>query len=197
MSAAVRRSDDSTHLANSGHLMKLSLYGLHSSAKWITLKFWPGCTQNGRNKMAADVGLRHSGKTKQEQQCGTNMSSLNASFSFHLKCIYFKTCFSVLHSQLCVGRQRNLTWSNPGPGKPPRWRGAAGTTKSNLINHRGLSCVSINIQSGAEKLFESGWGRIIHSREKFASAGELRPWILATVIILIRQPPSQTPNQNS
>lgn len=39
--------------------------------------------------------------------------------------------------------------------KPPQSCGIVWNMKSSLINHRSLSCVSINIQSVAEKLFES------------------------------------------
>lgn len=54
MFAIAQRFYDFAHLAYRGHIMKLTLHSLHSSTKWIMVKCWPGCIQNGRDKIAAD-----------------------------------------------------------------------------------------------------------------------------------------------
>lgn len=88
----------------------------------------------------------------------------------------------------------SLTWCNSGI-KPQQSCAAVWNMKCNLINHHSLSCVSINIQSRAEKLFESDWSHKIHSQQKLASLklwAVFWPWIRATVIII--RSPSQTGN---
>lgn len=165
MFATVQRFYDSTHLAYGGPIMKLTRYSLHSSTKWITVKCCAGCIQNGWNKIAVDGVCDTSGKkdcenVSQENENMRIIVILIVPYRLHWMLLIFWLFTDLVLSDLYVCRHVleddgwNPTQCNGG-SKPQQSCGTAQNMKSNLINHCSLSCVAINIQCRAEKLFES------------------------------------------
>lgn len=154
-------SYDSTHLAysilHSRPVMKISLYSHQSSTKWIILKRWAGCTQNGRDKRAAD------GSSEKRRQFHRRTSISNVVRGrVNRRPSVFRFC--ICGFELSDGK--NVEWCNAG-SKPQLSCSTAHNMKSKLINHQSLSCVWINTQRRAEKLFESGWGHSFTTKIHF------------------------------
>lgn len=148
-----------------GLIMKLSLYSHHSSTKWITLKCWAGCTQNGRDKMAADgsCGIQRGNGTVSEGARGLwkDMFIL----MLRLRPCYSPACnfLDMDFAALSWLWQEKLKCCNAG-SKPQLSCSTAQNMKSKLINHRSLSCVWTNTQRRVKRC--SSLVRVIHSQQK-------------------------------